>query len=1266
MTAVDIFAGIQPMAEMESVTALFTHDPAKLSGFAAPILPCPAVNASSEVEHMWFEAWREYIDNNRSIVMRWGYNINDPLRYYPNVRAFIEENNIIFGSGQMYKVLADAVVSQSAVGTDIKLAQIGTVNLPTLQEYTNKIRYLTSEEDNALFRPLHGYYSDSFVFVEGTKLFLEGTEEIPENEGAPEEGGESAVPQKTPEELAREEYERICRVLFADAYYRDYFGRDYLKTRLDYLWNNPSDENNAELARITDPTYVLGFDSVRYILGVHNYFSFDNPFIPVDSNNYLPPYLRLPFLGIEYNDIINPHTDGNKYMLSLYYEYMAKRHEQSYLRNTVTGKFLEFIRIIEAADESTRTAIANDLNVLYINIDDLLLYGPYLGTPFGDAINRVRSELNTQADMSRMNQITAAIISLNTYGLQAQLSEVRYADTIHADAPEVYFARLQASLKELKTQLDYNVHDGEMLRLLSALGYIGVEPVVIQSGNIAVGSDLHNALIELRGRYNAQDSEGKTSFQNNLSALGIYYGDLLYGELPQNSPFSQVLSALYDVKKLLAELEADQGSSDNITRLMQLNTNLRALGIEPELIRGFDGNLTAILNAVREYVTAFENDSERRVFSAALRALNVPEEALLSLIGMGGGEELTDEMYDFIKFFSHRTYSMDFFISYNVSMDDALKNLDFFGDDDEEDDDAGHLMVLSAFYRAQELWEFFIQNNVDIIANPELPYNNHQRYRDDLYMDLVFHSMRTSMVPFQNSDFGTDKMYFLIADMINEGILEVRDLSYYCMKRDYSPNVSPTPVKRELVITESVTLLEFFLTNETVTFAFWGITLISIALCIIFSIYEVLRSMGDLEGQKPVSKVLGLAGKSMLTFLIIPFFVIASVSLMGVVMRQADSAIYDGADRGDLNLAGAVFFAAVPPEAIMVPGEKRTLENFIVIKGADPSEGHIRNIRIEQAALPSHVNIGTKMSMQTAVKNEYLYGEKGKFTDIGMTYRYLQSDFDAMKLLLPGNLIMVTIAAWFMVIMMLLVMFVFIRRVFELILLYIVAPFFVSTIPLDDGEVFKGWRERFISTLIMGFGSLLTFKIFIILVPVMWEPSFRLNSNLVLDYMLKTILMMGGIYAVYKSNSLISSIVSPDAAEGEKGTMAWVAATAGTAATMAKDAAKEIATVATAAAEMPKEIMKSAAQGAISAVPIVGKTLSKVTDKLPGMSDSGGLGGEEDAGGGDALGGVGDMAEKAGEAAEEVGENAMETAETAMDTAETASDAVETGADIIV
>jgi len=1259
MTAVDIFAGIQPMAEVESVTALFTSDPAKLSGYAAPILPCPTVNAASEVEHMWFEAWRDFIDNNRSIVMRWGYNINDPLRYYPNVRAFIEENNIIFGSKQMYKVLSDAVVSQSAVGTEITLGQIGVVNLPSLQEYTNKIRYLTSEEDNALFRPLHSYYSDSFVFIESTALFLEGEETSPEDEGEPEEG-ESAAPQKTPEELALEEYEKLCRVLFADTYYSGYFGNNYLKTRLDYLWNNPSDENNAELARLTDPTYVLGFDSVRYILGVYNNRSYDTPLIPVDSNNYLAPYLRIPFFGIVYEDIINPHTDGNKYMLSLYYEYMAKKPERDNLKNTLTSKFLDFIDIIKTADESTRAVIVGDLNILGINIDELLFYGPYLGTPFEDAVLSLRDELSTPLNTARTNAITNALLRLR----QHRLNISGFNDSMYADSPEVYFARLQASLKELKTQLDYNVHDSEMQRLLSALEYIGVEPAVIQSGNIAVGSDLHNALIDLRGRYNAQDSAGKTNFQDNLSALGIYYGDLLYGELPQNSPFSQVLSALYRIKEQLAELEADQTDSENVTKLMQLNTNLRALGIDADILRGFDGNLTAILDAVREHVNGFADDSERRAFSAALRALNVPEEALLSLIGLGGESELTDEMYGFIKYFSHGTHSPDFFISYNVSMDDALKNLDFLGDDDEEDD-AGHLMVLSAFYRAQELWKFFIQNNVDIIANPELPFNNHQRYHNDLNEKLALWSLLRNFGHFQYSDYGTDKMYFLIAEMINEGIIEVRDLSYYCMKRDYSPNISPTPVPRELVITESVTLLEFFLTNETVTFAFWGITLISIALCIVFSIYEVLRSMGDLEGQKPVSKVLGLAGKSMLTFLIIPFFVIASVSLMGVVMRQADSAIYDGAARGDTNLAGAVFFAAVTPEAVMVPGEKRALENFVVIKGADPNEGQIRNIRIEQAALPHNVNIGSKTERQETLKEQYLYGEKGKFTDIGKTYEYLQRDFDAVKLLLPGNLIMVTIAAWFMVIMMLLVMFVFIRRVFELILLYVVAPFFVSTIPLDDGEVFKGWRERFISTLIMGFGALLTFKIFIILVPVMW--ALELNSNPVLDYMLKLILMMGGIYAVYKSNSLISSIVSPEAAEAEKGTMAWVTATAGTAATMAKDAAKEFASMANQISEIPKEMVKSAAQGAISAIPVVGKTLSKATEKLPGMgSDIGGSGGEEDAGGGGALGGVGDMAEKAGEAAEEAGENAMETAETAMDTAETAGEAVETGADIIV
>jgi hypothetical protein len=523
--------------------------------------------------------------------------------------------------------------------------------------------------------------------------------------------------------------------------------------------------------------------------------------------------------------------------------------------------------------------------------------------------------------------------------------------------------------------------------------------------------------------------------------------------------------------------------------------------------------------------------------------------------------------------------------------------------------------------------------------------------------------------------YGSDMFYAVLSSIINSGVLEIGDLSIYAMKTDYSDARVPA---RPSTMTEKrvVTLLEYFIQQPTVSAIFWGITLISIALCLFFAIYEIIRSMGDYELKKPVSKIMGFVGKSMLTFLIIPFFFIASLSMAGAVLTQATSALYGGANSSSqrVNLSGAIFYSAVPPEAVMVPGEKKALDNYIVVRGADPGNMQIRSVSITQAAAHPGATLQAKAALHETRRTQYLYEDRGTFADFGRAYENLQRDFDVVKLIWPGNLLIMSGIAWFVVIMMSMVMFIFIRRIFEIVLMYIISPIFTATIPLDDGKAFKAWRERFIATILTGFGSLLAFKIFILLISVIWEPSFRLADQDLLNFMMKSFLMGGGIYFVYKSNSMISALVSPEAAEAEKGTIAWVQGIANSTAAMAFEVAKEYAKQALKdatgvfrlAAKMTgtEELLKQTEKVFEKAADKVG---DKVSQKIEGIGQEKPKGGGPfpgapsipgTSGGGGGAGAGGEAAGQAVEGAEKVAEGAEQVAEAADSVAEAGENAL--------
>lgn len=332
-------------------------------------------------------------------------------------------------------------------------------------------------------------------------------------------------------------------------------------------------------------------------------------------------------------------------------------------------------------------------------------------------------------------------------------------------------------------------------------------------------------------------------------------------------------------------------------------------------------------------------------------------------------------------------------------------------------------------------------------------------------------------------------------------------------------SISTTVTEGGVTTTQTTTLIDYFFGQSVVTTVFWGITLISAALCIGFSIVAVVRSMGDLDVKRPVGKILGSVGKAMLTFLIIPFMCIASISMAGLVLRQVSLLIDTGGQGGEpVSVTGALFIMSATPD---------TVPEF---------EWGELNWNIDDGFYFIEVDKWTDAQKQSAyegLRYDYMTGRRSTgWSDIPE----IKETFNVFKLFYPGNAVVSFITSWFYVIMMVLIVMIFLRRLYELILLYLVSPFFVSVIPLDEGEKFKGWREQFISTVIAGFGSIFMLKILTLFLPLIWNDDLRLHHNSFTNLILKALLTAGGIYATYKSHTMISTIVSERGSASERDT----------------------------------------------------------------------------------------------------------------------------------
>lgn len=157
-----------------------------------------------------------------------------------------------------------------------------------------------------------------------------------------------------------------------------------------------------------------------------------------------------------------------------------------------------------------------------------------------------------------------------------------------------------------------------------------------------------------------------------------------------------------------------------------------------------------------------------------------------------------------------------------------------------------------------------------------------------------------------------------------------------------------------------------------------------------------------------------------------------------------------------------------------------------------------------------------------ALRRGYVTGEKSY-----MNLKQVRRDFDIWDM----DYLVAYIACIVFILIMAICIFTFIVRMFNLLLLYLVAPLFASSMPIDDGSKWQSWTQAFVIQLFSGFGSVIAMRLYLIIIPV------ALSSDLiyfpgegvgyaVLNRMAQLLMVLGGAWAVLQSSSVITGILA--------------------------------------------------------------------------------------------------------------------------------------------
>ena len=132
--------------------------------------------------------------------------------------------------------------------------------------------------------------------------------------------------------------------------------------------------------------------------------------------------------------------------------------------------------------------------------------------------------------------------------------------------------------------------------------------------------------------------------------------------------------------------------------------------------------------------------------------------------------------------------------------------------------------------------------------------------------------------------------------------------------------------------------------------------------------------------------------------------------------------------------------------------------------------------------------------------------------------------------------LIIGVMAWFTFKNLVLCVFNCIARIFNLLGLYIIAPPMIATAPLDDGAKFKQWISATIVQVFSIFGNLIPMRLILIFVPIVLSDKLRLCAgNTVLDYLAKSLLIIGAIEAAQRFSILFTGLLTGYGANASAG-----------------------------------------------------------------------------------------------------------------------------------
>ena len=273
-----------------------------------------------------------------------------------------------------------------------------------------------------------------------------------------------------------------------------------------------------------------------------------------------------------------------------------------------------------------------------------------------------------------------------------------------------------------------------------------------------------------------------------------------------------------------------------------------------------------------------------------------------------------------------------------------------------------------------------------------------------------------------------------------------------------------------------VNIIEFIVGDSTVGTIFWCVFILAVGLTCIFTIVALVKNM--IANNRNITTIIGKFFLALLGTLAMVVVVILGILISNAILVLVSEIFEIG---NTTKLSNSIFNACV--------GDW--------VNGYSINEINVSTLSVRK--IFGDYNTAAFGIWPTSWKNNGMVNPD--------TFLYLPSMIASIGLMIAMVVAIINLA----------------KRVYEIVLLYIVLPVSMSTIAIDDGARFKIWRETFVTKIVLAYGTVFSVNIFILILPIISKMKIPGVSNFA-NSMFLIFMIIGGALVIPAGQTLFARL----------------------------------------------------------------------------------------------------------------------------------------------